>query len=247
MSAAAARRDADVVGAGHDPGRRLPPRRSSRPRARRRRAACARAARRSSSSAMASPVARPREHAARLRPALEPAHDRVAPDVGPAADDDAQDLLAGGLLERRARALHAGVLEPLCDLVARRSASPAHTIRTGNRLPRARSERLRERAHHRRVALRRLPRGGPTTRARRRRPGARPPRRAPRSVHVVEPVDPPAALATAADSVDLLHEPAAVARLDLRSCAGSRRITVSPSVAFSCRRPRAARRRRSRA
>ena len=209
---------ADLVGPGHDPGRRL------RLDARRRHEAGpgAQRARRAAVGVehhdRVAGAGRLGEHAGGARPALEPARDRVLAHVRPAADDHAQHLLARRLLEHRARdGLHAGLLEPRRHLVARaldvaRADEPdreALALQAGR-------ERLRERADHRGDPLRRLPRVvvPPDALA-----GAEPalgrPHRHLDAVDVVEPVGAPAVHATALHAVDLLHEAAAVAGVDV--------------------------------
>ena len=212
------RRHADLVGAGDDPGRRLAldGRGGDEPRAGAQRAH--RLAVGVEHDDGVAGAGRPGEDAGRRRAALEPAGDGVAPHVGPAADDHAQHLLPRRLLEHRARhRLHARVQQAGGDLVARALGVARADEADGEALAlEAGRERLGERADHRRDALGSLPVVvvPPHALAGRHATLGRPHGRLD-AVHVVEPVDPAAVGATAADAVDLLHEPAAVARVDL--------------------------------
>src|SRR5215208_4152374 len=161
----------------------------------------------------------PREHARLDGPGLELAGRGVAPDLRPRTDEQAQHLAPGGLLEHRAG--HAGdarVAQPGLHLVAGAFLVAAEADHAHRQLAplAAGQERLRERAHHRRDAHRSTPvvvvPPDPVA-------GLHPALAGTDAgldpVDVVEPVDAAAALAPARDAVDLLHEVAAVAGLDL--------------------------------
>ena len=110
---------------------------------------------------------RPRSTPARARASARPGR----ANLGPAAHDHAQDLLAAGLLERRARELlDAGVLEPRLHFVARALVvGLAHEPHREPLAVGAGPERLRERRRRPPARAGRPPtRGGPTTRAHRR-------------------------------------------------------------------------------
>src|SRR5215217_1195240 len=159
------------------------------------------------------------EHARLGGTRLELAGRRVAPDLRPRADDHAQHLAPCGLLEHGAGGVgDARVAEPGLDLVAGALLVAAEADDPHRQLAAldARHERLGERADDGRDAHRGAPvvvvPPDPVPGLDAALAGADP-RLDP--VDVEEPVDAAAALAPARDAVDLLHEVAAIARLDL--------------------------------
>ena len=208
---------ADLVGAGDHPAGLLvqEARRRHQPGARAERAD--RLAARVEQLELRARLVRPREHARDLRTLLEPPRGRVDAHVRPAPDEQSQHTRPRARAERpQAADLRAHGLQPLAHLaaLAQRVVGAVDPDRQLLAL-RAVDERLGERADHGRDPHRRAPVVVVPPHAVAR---LEPPRCGSLlgfdPVDVIEPVDRPPAAPAARHTVDLLHEPAAVARVD---------------------------------